>query len=428
MPRRTAPSKGQLSQEYVNSSDDEEFEQDPAIHEGSSTFQGISKGLDNLGSRPTKHGSDHAILPDSPARKTARAASLSRDVSGAEIESEVASSDSTRESLSKAQRSPTAQQKTRPANAKPKDKTKDKASSAKRQLNGATDTEHESRTTTAPLKPFRPPDGFAKFYHRSLIPDEVADLFASVEGKQVFHITAPTSLPASAIQQIDFSTLQTDTPATIHQDQAYHLSESKLPGKGLELLVPSTSKEGRFNRKSSHIRRTYAFGRSPEAKDTLLSSYVNGTWKPDGSLPRPKKELGQADRRLKYRHVPFGVFPTPPATDLGSSEDLPTLKTPRRGHSSTAKNKASVGLIDKEPQRKMKSGHSTSLNEDLENSDIDPHATLKQSPKKRKVDGQDRTLNALTPSKPQDSSQLSEPPSDRKRKKKKRKGLESTGS
>ncbi|KAL9625503.1 MAG: hypothetical protein Q9160_000213 [Pyrenula sp. 1 TL-2023] len=424
MPRKTAPSKAQLSQEYVNSSDDEELERNPAVYEESSTPQGISQNLEHLSSEPTGDGSDHDIIPESPAKLTDRAVSLARVVSESENESEVEASHNTREDLSIAQGSPTAQPKTRPTNAK----TKEKISSAKRQASSATNPKHEAATTTAPPKPFRPPRDFAKLYnHRSLIPDEIADLFASDEGKQVFHITAPSSLPASAIKQIDFSTLKTDAPATTHQDQVYHLSESKLPGKGLEILFPSLSKEGRFDKHSSHIKRTYAFGRSSAAKDTLLSSFVNGTWKQNDFLSRPQKGLAQSHRRLRYRHVPFGVFPTPPATDLESSEDQPTFKMPRRGSASPVKNDLPRSSIDKETQRKKKSKHSTSLNKAVEDSEMASHATLKQSAKRRKLDGKDRTSDTPTPSKKQESSQLSEPPSERK-KKRKRKELESAGS
>lgn len=394
MPRGTASSsKIPLSQEFVHSSDeDDEF--DAAMPEApeSASSHGASGKPENPKSalRSTAEKAGHETTP-----------SVSAAESEGELEPETPGE--SEENLSTADGVGVNQEETRLANTR-----------SKTELLSTTKISPETTSHSTPrikadaiqVKPFRPPQGFTKYRNRSELADDIVDAFATVDGKQIFHIVAPSSLPLSTIEQIDFSTVKTGAPVVEYRGKAYGLSESKSSSKGEVLLFPFQSKDGNFTKVSTPIKWTYAFGQQSAEKDLRLLSYINGTWKTDESLPQSDKARSQSAHRLKYRYTPFGVPTTPPATDSDSGENRPVFKAP--AHRTSPLGTSRRELSDVEPVKDIQE----------QNDMITDSPASRNSKKKRKTDSQEETLPIRTPSKQQNPPQSSIPQSEKKRKKK----------
>lgn len=395
MPRGAGSStRAPLSQEYIHSSDDDEDVDDdgdmsgPASEVSSHGTNGVLEAL-----------KDHS---GSPAKQRGPKVSLGVSAAESDNELETALPEKTKEDSLPAVASSTTGQK-------------GKSITANLPNTG-------TKAGAIPVKPYKAPLGFIKSRKPSRFSEEIAEAFTDIEGKQIYHIVAPSSLPMSKIKQLDFSALKTGASAIDYRGKTYCLSESKSSSRGDQLNLPSLHGDEKFNRLSSSISRTYVFKESAKEEDSLFSSYINGTWKTAGSVSQPRKEQRLPTRLLKYRYTPFGVSATPPATDLDSSEEQPRFRAPTRiktppttthsvksehttPRSTYQKSKPSDGTPPDEAQRRHEMATET------------PASTKRK--KKRKYESQEETLPIRTPSKEQDVAQSSKARSEKKKKKRK---------
>ncbi|KAB8659299.1 hypothetical protein FH972_026188 [Carpinus fangiana] len=103
--------------------------------------------------------------------------------------------------------------------------------------------EKSPTSTTAHNLPYAPPPGFTRVKATSLA-SEQASLFAptSLNGKQIWHITAPASIPLAALHSITAEQLESGTSVLSHNGAQYKL----VPRSAQRTSVLIPEKDGRY--------------------------------------------------------------------------------------------------------------------------------------------------------------------------------------
>ncbi|KAL9047371.1 MAG: hypothetical protein Q9214_000038 [Letrouitia sp. 1 TL-2023] len=163
-----------------------------------------------------------------------------------------------------------------------------------------------------PRPPYAPPPGFAPVTVDLSMSGKVADSFSpdALKGKQIWHITAPSSIPVSLIEG-SLQSITTEVPVISYKGAEYGVFDNPdaQPKKSEVVLLPS-SENGDYRsvdlsitkelRLQQLVKLSRTFHRPDRGVNTTLSS---STSYQDGPRQQP------AGLRMRYR--PFGdVYPS----------------------------------------------------------------------------------------------------------------------
>ncbi|EEA20711.1 hypothetical protein TMatcc_000700 [Talaromyces marneffei ATCC 18224] len=176
-------------------------------------------------------------------------------------------------------------------------------------------------------KKFVPPSGFRPSTTKPRPSAAISSALSNLEGKQVFHITAPSYLPLSEMKQITFGKATSGEPIISHKGVDYGLVETTRQQKqSSETLLIYDEKSNTYLRKPE-LRKIESYNIQEIVRlpglDTLVPPSQNATKKQPAARPQPK--------HLRMRFHPVGSTTLPPETVGSSSEseaDEPTSRVP----------------------------------------------------------------------------------------------------
>ncbi|KAL1886114.1 hypothetical protein Plec18167_000043 [Paecilomyces lecythidis] len=165
----------------------------------------------------------------------------------------------------------------------------------------------------SPREAFRPPAGFKPLKSQRAPSSGVKSILSDLRGKQVFHITAPASLPLSSIKEVSLAKVLSGEPVLEHKGVKYGIPADTISQQDADekiLLAYDEKTQTYYNTSIGNIQ-------SYNLQE--LVSLPNGTaynkGKPDTSKPpRPQP------KDLKMRFRPVGSTYGPPET-IGTSDE-----------------------------------------------------------------------------------------------------------
>lgn len=157
--------------------------------------------------------------------------------------------------------------------------------------------------SSVPAKPFDAPNGYVSFDTSSQSALSSADL----QGKQVWHITAPANLPMSSITEIALDSIQSGKPVFSHKGIDYAMSEDKGAQSGNATIVLLPEKDGykpisQPVSKTLHLRQHIVLPNlsQKQASDTTGSNAAGDVARSAVSAVRPQP------KGMKMRFKPSG--------------------------------------------------------------------------------------------------------------------------
>ncbi|KAI7977319.1 hypothetical protein EIK77_004735 [Talaromyces pinophilus] len=208
--------------------------------------------------------------------------------------------------------------------------------------NSSSEFESSDESSSEIQNTFVPPSGFRPSSAKSRASAAISSALSNLEGKQVFHITAPSHLPLSEIKQIAFGKAASGEPILSHKGVDYGLVETTRQQKqSSETLLLYDEKSNTYVRKPE-LRQIESYNIQEIVRlpglDTLVPSSQGATKKQPAARPQPK--------HLRMRFHPVGSTTLPPETIGSSSESEADEPTPRVPATSSKK--------DAEKDRKRK--------------------------------------------------------------------------
>lgn len=256
--------------------------------------------------------------------------------------------------------------------------------------------------------PYAPPSGFEPVSKRSVhSASQQAELFspASLQGKEIWHITVPTGVSINSIKEVAQQSVQDGSAVLSYKGADYGLVAE---AEGVEfqemLLLPSD--EGIGYKPSKHgVTRTLHLQQliRPQTGSRVSSDLSKFTASKD--RPRLGKPLPQQPEGLKMRYMPFGAEDSDdsaPDSALKGSQKAPQFITPKGLESSTPAKKRKRDEPDvqgpsrsRSPKKSRRNSHSATSS---------PAALVRKgvSPTEQKLKGPKqplRTTQVATPAK-----------------------------
>ena len=145
-------------------------------------------------------------------------------------------------------------------------------------------------------------------------------MFDALKGKQIWHISAPNTMPISQIESLDVASGLKGTEVLNHQGVSYVLSRANV--EGATVLLPH-GRSGEYASASAKVTRAFRIQESSkaianrhtsasESHDPEADGTVNFFATQTGQKPPPREQPGN----LKARYVPYGVS--------AEKQDVPT--------------------------------------------------------------------------------------------------------
>lgn len=184
-----------------------------------------------------------------------------------------------------------------------------------------------SRVTSSGSKTYKAPSGFKPANKQAAPSSSSSSLLSDLRGKQIYHISAPASLPLSKVKEISMSKIMKGEPILEFDGVKYGIPAESITEEGSEgkkLLVYNESTQTYVNKSdnvpSYQIQEMFNLPGSVGGGLTAVEA-LRDTVKP--ARPQPKK--------LRMRFRPVGSLPSAPET-LGSSSESeseePSFKVP----------------------------------------------------------------------------------------------------
>ncbi|KAK2743273.1 hypothetical protein FQN57_004962 [Myotisia sp. PD_48] len=197
--------------------------------------------------------------------------------------------------------------------------------------------QEEHTVNILPAKAFKPPQGFQFVQKSTAFSTELLDLFSDLDGKKLWHITAPSSVPISSIEHLAMESVAKGEPILTYNGNSYKLREDQLEGKkSKSLLVPH--KHGNTYRRQRHpISQTYHL----EQVVHLPAETIPAQHDPSNGIPSLARPLPKQPKHLKMRYKPFGSSnESPESFGLSSGsemEDIVFQMPPDDSHASISR-------------------------------------------------------------------------------------------
>ncbi|KAJ9303909.1 hypothetical protein DTO217A2_6609 [Paecilomyces variotii] len=165
----------------------------------------------------------------------------------------------------------------------------------------------------SPREAFRPPPGFKPVKSQRTPSSGVKSILSDLRGKQIFHITAPASLPLSSIKEVSLAKVLSGEPVLEHRGVQYGIPADSINQQDADQKILLA-----YDEKSQTYHST-SIGNIQSYHLQELVSLPKGTAynkeKPDASKPpRPQP------KDLKMRFRPVGSTYGPPET-IGTSDE-----------------------------------------------------------------------------------------------------------
>ena len=167
-----------------------------------------------------------------------------------------------------------------------------------------------SRPSKIPIQrasapPYEPPPGFTSASITLTPGSEIGNVLSSsaLQGKQLWHVTVPTSVPVSSITEIPTNSISTGAAVLSYNGAEYGLiSEPQDRSAQMTALIPS-SKSDEYESASIGIANTFHL-----QQIVRIPKPANGLDKrANGTSTRSGKQKHQQPPGLKMRYRPFGV-------------------------------------------------------------------------------------------------------------------------
>lgn len=163
---------------------------------------------------------------------------------------------------------------------------------------------HSSNTqpgSMIPAKPFKPPVGFKKITNYVARSTEASQIFSNLEGKQLWHIAAPASVPISSIQTLALDAIATGEPVFSHKGSQYRLREEQISTERSKSLFIPDVMGNTYHKSPQPIVQTF------HAEEVIG---LPGTETPAQQIEKYIKPVRQQPRNLRGRHTPLGSTKT----------------------------------------------------------------------------------------------------------------------
>ena len=207
-------------------------------------------------------------------------------------------------------------------------------------------------------KRFVPPSGFRPSTTDSRPSAAITSALSNLEGKQVFHITAPSYLPLSEIKQIAFGKATSGEPVLSHKGVDYGLVETSQQQKqSSETLLIYDEESNTYVRKPE-VKKIKSYSIQEIVRlpglDTLVPSSKDTTKKQPAARPQPK--------HLRMRFHPVGSTTLPPETVGSESEPEPTFRVPGGGSKEKDRKRKTdeQNLVEEKAKKSKKDKHQSS--------------------------------------------------------------------
>ncbi|KAL4952315.1 DNA-directed RNA polymerase I, subunit RPA34.5 [Aspergillus filifer] len=167
-------------------------------------------------------------------------------------------------------------------------------------------------------QPYKPPMGFKSASKNQAPSSNILSTLSSLNGKQIFHITAPASLPLSKVKEVSLAGALKGEPILEHKGKQYGIPGDSLAhaqggGNGQTLYVydpkAQTYHSTVRNVPTYHIQEIIALPGGKEFDEACVKTAK--------ALEKPPRKQ---PKHLKMRFRPVGSGDAPPET-LGSSDE-----------------------------------------------------------------------------------------------------------
>lgn len=181
-----------------------------------------------------------------------------------------------------------------------------------------------NQTITAksvPPQPFSPPAGYKSVPISRQNTSTTSSLLSNTASKQIWHITAPSTVPLSTLKSFSLASLTTHAPILTHNGTSYALTEEPTQTDQKRLALPSSS-SGSYSAHDTAISRTLHLHQTvnllhlsaAQSNPTTGSNAAAAVHKPAVRAPRAQP------KGLKMRYKPPGFGDADPG-QIGSGSD-----------------------------------------------------------------------------------------------------------
>ncbi|OJD24481.1 hypothetical protein ACJ73_04157 [Blastomyces percursus] len=214
-----------------------------------------------------------------------------------------------------------------------------------------------------PAQEFKVPEGFKIMSTSTPWSSDVSKVFSDLRGKQIWHITAPASVPMNSIQELALDAVATGGSILTHRGVNYKLREDQIGAEKYKSLLLPDEKGNAYHRSRANVAQTFHLERIVDLANGATHSEQSV---PISELTKPKHEQ---PRHLKMRYKPIGSTEEQPEI-FGSSSDEseePSFRMPQtipQDREGKKRRKSSIEIgSDNEPgerRKKHKRIHSNS--------------------------------------------------------------------
>jgi hypothetical protein len=225
-----------------------------------------------------------------------------------------------------------------------------------------------SNPSFAPTAAFKPPAGFKSTKTYSPPSSSVSSLLSDLQGKQVFHITAPAFLPLSAVREVSLAKVMSGEPVLNHKGVDYGISiESQQESATQALLLYNKATD---TYQSAPLRNIQSY----HVQELL--SLPGGLLVPSTGAKESIKPPRPQPKHMKMRFHPVGsgdVLPETIGTSSESEAEESTFKVPQKTHHEERKRKESQPTeVNGAPRKKSKKHASSQDTEAIQSSQTEP--------------------------------------------------------
>jgi DNA-directed RNA polymerase I subunit RPA34.5 len=139
--------------------------------------------------------------------------------------------------------------------------------------------------------------------------------------KQVWHITAPASIPLTLIKGFDLDAVRSGNPILVHEQRHYALfTGSKDPQ---QLLLPAENGCS-YRRSKASISKSYHLREIPNQSQPIVADKEQSADAPAFFAKAPPRAKGPREqpKMLRMRYTPFGIKDNTTApTSIGETQD-----------------------------------------------------------------------------------------------------------
>ncbi|RDW67981.1 hypothetical protein BP6252_09377 [Coleophoma cylindrospora] len=210
--------------------------------------------------------------------------------------------------------------------------------------------------------PFVPPKGFeSKKLDGESFKSSKLFTKSNLEGKQIWYITAPASVPISAIEEVSLKAMKKGKPAVTHNGEDYGFVEDTEDKTYTKILVPNGSEDG-YKATSNAVDQVLHLRHIVQLPSIHGETDESPTTSSRATVPT-RRPIRQQPQGLKMRFTPIGFGSGTPGV-IGSTEsdddvEMEDAPLTQKSTVSSASQEANSTPNEKSRKRKSKDGEKT---------------------------------------------------------------------